>query len=81
MQESLEREFSEQMFRHKAAVIYGSLLKFYEDEYNTGINIPKFLDCTPIERAKVHFYNLLNNKEKFEDIYNKCWEQIKEFLP
>lgn len=78
---TLEQEFEDYVFKHKSAVVLGCLIKYYQDKKDTGVNIPEFLDSTPEQKAKEHYYNLLGNNDEFNVIYNKCWERIGELLP
>ena len=81
MQKSLEQEFEEQVFIHKSSIVLCCLLKFYKDEQETGVNIPEFLDKSPEEKAQEHYFKILANNNKFNDIYNSCWEKYGALLP
>ncbi len=81
MQKSLEQEFEEQVFIHKSSIVLGCLLKFYKDEQEIGVSIPEFLDKSPEEKAQEHYFKLLANNNKFNDIYNSCWEKYGALLP
>ena len=79
--QTLEQEFEEQVFRHKSSIILASLLAFYNDISKTGVTIPEFLDLTPEEKAQIHYFKLLANKDEFNKIYEKCWDKYGEILP
>lgn len=79
MQKSLEQEFLEQVFIHKSAVILGNLLKFYKDLEDTNTN--DFINLNFEDKAKIHYFELLQNNKLFNEMYNKCWERIKYILP
>ena len=82
MSKTLESQFSEAVFNHKSAIVLGSLLKYYNDIANTGVTIPDFMcSCTPEDRAKQHYFELLADKNKFNEMYELCWETYKEILP
>ena len=82
MSRTLEQEFTEQIFRHKSSIVLGSLLKYYNDIASTGVTIPDFMgSCTPEERAQQHYFELLADKNKFNEIYELCWDKYKEVLP
>jgi hypothetical protein len=82
MGRTLESEFAETVFIHKSSIVLGSLLKFYNDIASSGVTIP---DCmcteTPESRAKQHYYELLADRNKFNEIYEQCWERYKNILP
>ena len=79
---TLENEFTQAVFNHKSAIVLGSLLKFYNDIASTGVTIPDFM-CSesPEDRAKQHYFELLADKNKFNEMYEQCWERYKELLP
>lgn len=82
MSRTLEEEFIEQVFIHKSSIVLGSLQKYYNDIANTGVTIPDFMcTCTPEERAQQHYFELLADKNKFNETYELCWERYKEVLP
>jgi hypothetical protein len=81
MQQTLEQEFEEQVFIHKSSIVLACLLKFYKDEQKTGVSIPEFLDKSPEEKAQEHYFKLLANNNKFNDVYNNCWEKYGALLP
>ena len=81
MQQTLEQEFEEQVFIHKSSVVLGCLLKFYKDEQETRVSIPDFLDISPEEKPQEHYFKLLANNNKFNDVYNSCWEKYGALLP
>jgi hypothetical protein len=81
MQKSLEQEFEEQVFIHKSTVVLGCLMKFYKDQQETGVSIPEFMDESIEEKAQKHYFKLLANNNKFNDVYNSCWEKYGALLP
>lgn len=82
MSRTLEEEFIEQVFIHKSSIVLGSLLKYYNDIASTGVTIPDFMcSYTPEERAQQHYFDLLANKNKFNEMYELCWDRYKEVLP
>lgn len=81
MQKTLEQEFEERVFAHKSAILLASLLKFYKDEQNTGVNIPEWLCKTPEEKTKEHYFMLLADRDIFNSTYDKCWEKYGSLLP
>ena len=81
MSRTLEEEFLNQVFVHKSSIVLGSLLKYYNDIASTGVTIPEFMDETPEEKAQEHYYKLLANKNKFNEMYELCWDRYKELLP
>ena len=78
---TLEREFSNHVFRHKSSIVLGALLKYYNDVASAGVTIPDFMRKSPEEEAKEHYYKLLENRVKFNEMYEQCWEKYKEVLP
>ena len=78
---TLEQEFTEQVFIHKSAIVMGTLLKYYNDVANTGVTLPEFMRKSPEEQAEEHYFNLLANKNKFNETYEKCWEKYGGLLP
>ena len=78
---TLEHELEQRIFVHKSSIVLASLLTFYNDQRNTGINIPEFLNETIEEQAKIHYYKLLANKDEFNRIYEMCWEKYGHILP
>lgn len=81
MSRTLEREFIEQVFVHKSSIVLGSLLKFYKDIASMGVTVPQFMDKTAEEKAQEHYYRLLADRNKFNEMYEQCWERYKELLP
>lgn len=82
MSRTLENEFSEAVFNHKSTIVLASLLKYYNDIANTGVTIPDFMcSCTLEERAQQHYFDLLADKNKFNEMYELCWDRYKEILP
>jgi hypothetical protein len=79
--QTLEQEFEDQVFMHKSSIVLGCLLKFYKDEQETGVNIPEFLDKSPEEKAQEHYFKILANNNKFNEIYNDCSEKYGALLP
>lgn len=78
---TLEEEFSDQVFIHKSSIVLGSLLKYYNDIASTGVTIPDCMQISPEDRAKQHYFELLADKNKFNETYEQCWERYKEVLP
>ena len=78
---TLEHEFEERVFIHKSSLILASLLAYYKDINKTGVTIPEFLDLSPEEKAKMHYFKLLANKNEFNNIYEQCWNKYGELLP
>lgn len=78
---TLAKEFENFKFIHKSSIILGSLLKFYNDIARTGVTIPEFMGKSAEEKAREHYYTLLNDRVKFNEMYEKCWETYKDILP
>jgi hypothetical protein len=79
---TLAREFENYKFIHKSSIVLGSLLKYYNDIASTGVTIPDFMASeSPEDRAKQHYFELLADKNKFNETYEMCWERYKEVLP
>ena len=78
---TLEQEFTEQVFIHKSAIIMGTLLKSYNDVENTGVTLPEFMRKSPEEQAEEHYFKLLADNNKFNEMYEKCWEKYGALLP
>lgn len=85
MSMELEKEFEFFKLRHKITVLKTVITKFYEDlqDANT-VNLPDFIrNDTPEKLADKEldeiFYNS-NDKQRFEFLYNKAWEQIGEII-
>lgn len=81
MSRTLEEEFTEQVFIHKSSIIMGSLLKYYKDIASMGVTIPEFMDKSAEEKAQEHYYRLLADRNKFNEMYEQCWDRYKEVLP
>lgn len=81
MSRTLEEEFIDQVFIHKSSIVLGSLLKYYNDIASTGVTIPEFMDKSAEEKAQEHYFNLLADKNKFNEMYEQCWDRYKEILP
>lgn len=77
----LGKEFLEQVFIHKSGVVMGALLTYYKGLAETGVNIPEFMDDTPLEKAQQHYFKLLGNKNAFNEMYEKCWDKYGAILP
>lgn len=75
---TLEEEFSDAMFNHKSALILTSLLKYYNDLYDT--NCEQFKKEIVEYKAKEHFLEILVDRKKFEDVYQLCWEKYGKEL-
>lgn len=81
----LEKEFELRKLQHKLAVLKAVITKFYEDLQDTNaVNLPDFIrDDTPEKLADKEldeiFYNS-NDKQRFEFLYNKAWEEVSESL-
>lgn len=78
---TLEKEFLAHVFRHKSSIVLGSLLKYYNDVASAGVTIPDFMGMSAEEKAKEHYYKLLENKVEFNRIYELCWEKYGGLLP
>ena len=78
---TLAKEFEHYKFLHKSSIVLGSLLKYYNDVANSGVTIPDFMRKSPEEEAKEHYYRLLENREEFNKMYDKCWERYGALLP
>lgn len=75
----LEEELEHYIARHKSVIVLTSLLAFYKEQQQAGLN--SFTD-SELEQATLHHYiALLNDKELYDKIYNDCWEKIKVALP
>lgn len=81
MSRTLEEEFTEQVFTHKSAIVLGSLLKYYNDIASMGVTVPEFMDKSAEEKAQEHYFDLLADKNKFNEMYELCWDRYKEILP
>lgn len=81
MSMTLEQEFEQYKFIHKSSMVLGCLLKFYRDEEETGIKFPGNLYESPEDKAKKHYYELLADKNIFNETYEKCWEKYGALLP
>lgn len=79
--QTLEQELEERIFVHKSSIILASLLTFYKDINSTGVTVPEFLDMSIEEKAQLHYFKILANKDEFNKIYEKCWEKYGEMLP
>lgn len=78
---TLAREFEMYKFQHKSSIVLGALLKYYNDVASSGVTIPDFMRKSPEEEAKEHYYKLLENRVKFNETYEQCWDRYKELLP
>ena len=79
--QTLEQELEERIFVHKSSIIFASLLVFYKDISKAGVTVPEFMDLTPEEKAQMHYFKLLANKDEFNKIYEKCWDKYGDILP
>ena len=78
---TLAREFENFKFIHKSSIVLGSLLKYYRDISSMGVTVPEFMDKSAEEKAQEHYYRLLADRQKFNEMYERCWERYKEILP
>lgn len=81
---SLEREFENFKIGHKSAVIKAVALKYYGDLYDSEINLPEFIESKEdvVERkASNYLLELANDNNRFNKVYENCWERVKEYLP
>lgn len=78
---NLEQEFENYKFIHKSSIVLGCLLKYYNELQNTGITIPAFMNNSAEENAKEHYYKLLADNNRFNEIYESCWQKYGALLP
>lgn len=78
---SLEREFENYKFIHKSAIVEAALIKYYRDLQDTGIKLPDFMDESPTQKAQKALIEILNDKSKFNRMYNAVWEEVKWIMP
>ena len=78
---TLSKEFETYKFLHKSSIVLGALLKYYNDVASSGVSIPDFMRKSPEEEAKEHYYKLLEDRAKFNEMYEKCWEKYGGLLP
>lgn len=86
---TLEQEFKSIVIKHKCLIIAGAIYAF-EDEI-TGNQLLKdvIAKTKPDNNEDFHVdmtrrlveYSKKYNSERFEQVYNLCWEKSKKFLP
>lgn len=78
---SLEKEFNIYAIMHKQSILTARLADYYRT-LDQGVNIPCFLMPTPLERAGKCVMDIFeNDRQEFEKLYNKAWEDVAELLP
>lgn len=77
----LAKEFQQYVFIHKSAIVEAALIKYYRDLQDTGIQLPEFMCETPIQKAQKQLIEILNDKEKFNRMYECVWEEVKWSMP
>lgn len=81
MELSLEKEFEEFKLLHKAAIIKGVALKYYSDLYDISILPIENKKEIVEKKASDYLIEIMNNDNNFNEVYQNCWERIKELLP
>lgn len=77
----LAKEFQQYVFIHKSAIVEAALIKYYRDLQDTGIKLPDFMDESPTQKAQKALIEILNDKSKFNRMYNAVWEEVKWIMP
>lgn len=83
MSKTLEKEFEDFKIIHKSAIVKAVAMRYYSDLYDSEVNLPEFIESKEdvVERkANSYLIDLLNDKARFNKVYNNCWERIKEYL-
>lgn len=81
----LEAEFEQFKAVHKYATLKARMIQFFTDAQNGEVNIPDFMrDDTPEKLADREIRRILcmpDGLERFDRLYNACWEEIAEVMP
>lgn len=81
----LEAEFEQFKAVHKYATLKARLIKYYTDLQDGKVNLPDFMrDDTPEKLADAEIRRILcmpDGLERFDRLYNTCWEEIAEVMP
>lgn len=79
---SLEDEFKIYRDMHKISILQAKLIAYYRTIQESGIKIPFFMLESPEKRAEIEVQELFDkDKETFDSLYEKAWEQYAECLP
>lgn len=79
---SLENEFKIYRDMHKISILQAKLIAYYRTIQESGIMIPFFMLESPEKRAEIEVQELFDkDKETFDSLYEKAWEQYAECLP
>lgn len=83
MQElSLEKEFEIHKLIHQTTILQAKIAAYHRTMQETGIKIPFFMLESPEKKAEKEVQYLLgNDKETFENLYQKAWSEYAESLP
>lgn len=83
MQElSLEKEFEIYKLIHKITILEAKLTTYYRTIQETGIKIPFFMLESPERKANKEIEQLLDtDRDVFEALYQKAWDEYAECLP
>lgn len=79
---TLEREFAEYKALHKYAIMKIMLMRYFQTVQQGGVNIPDFMrDDTPARLADREIKKLvINDINKFNDLYEKAYEELAPLL-
>ena len=79
---SLEFEFEIYKMIHKTTILQAKMTNYYRDLQGTGIQIPFFMLEAPEKKAEAEVQNLLGtDKETFDILYERAWNEYAECLP
>lgn len=70
MVNTLEKEFKIEEFIHKVRIVQAKLQQYYEDTQE-DVDIPAHI------KAQNAVVDLLDDREKFERLYQKAWKELQ----
>lgn len=83
MEMTLEKEFSEFKILHIFAILKAKLIMYYEVILADTVQLPSFMGGdTPESLAQRDIEELYNRDiNKFLEMYERAWDEVKEVLP
>ena len=75
-EQTLEKEIPAYIEEHKRRTIKDYLKRYYDDLYNTGVQIPEFmLSKKPKELVEKVYNSIINNKEFIDKKYEQAYQR------
>lgn len=86
---TLEQEFRNIAIKHKCLIIAGAIYIFKDEITNNQLMKDVIAKTQPDNDEEFHVdmtrrlveYSKKYNSDRFEQVYNLCWEKSKNFLP